>query len=36
MKSKQNQLAHLGHVLQKLNSGLYLIDTELDEYDIEN
>ncbi len=34
MKSKQNQLAHLGHVLQKLDSGLYLIDTELDEYDI--
>ena len=36
MKSKQNQLAHLGHVLQELESGLYLIDTELDENDIEN
>lgn len=31
MKSKQSQLAHLGDVLQKLKSGLYLVDTELDE-----
>lgn len=35
MKSKQNQLAHLGDVLLKLKSGLYLVDTELDENDIE-
>lgn len=31
MKSKQSQLAHLGDVLQKLKSRLYLVDTELDE-----
>ena len=31
MKSKQSQLAHLGDVLLKLKSGLYLVDTELDE-----
>lgn len=31
MKSKQSQLAHLGDVLQKLKSGLYLVNTELDE-----
>lgn len=31
MKSKQSQLVHLGDVLQKLKSGLYLVDTELDE-----
>lgn len=31
MKSKQSQLAHLGDVLQKLKSGLYLVDSELDE-----
>ena len=31
MKSKQSQLTHLGDVLQKLKSGLYLVDTELDE-----
>ena len=31
MKSKQSQLAHLGDVLQKLKSGLYLVETELDE-----
>ena len=29
--SKQSQLAHLGDVLLKLKSGLYLVDTELDE-----
>lgn len=36
MRSKRSLLDHLGQVLHKLESGLYLINTELDENDIED
>ena len=35
MRSKRSQLDYLGQVLHKLESGLYLLDTELDEKDME-
>ena len=36
MKSKQSQLTHLGDVLQNKESGLYIIETDLDDNDIED